>query len=200
MVQGCDERLGNVGAGNAFVQRERRLGLPDPDGALNRWAIQQKGSSHDGVVQSAGADGLLCTPSPENRIAFPQVQAPREQRLSRDTDGRHVHETATEVVSPGRLERIDDAFILGCPDDRLTREPPAPDAGGENDVADACKCGNERMPLRHISMNDLGIGANALQGSTRIAREDPDANAFALQCVHRVQARRPCATDDENEG
>jgi len=162
MAHGCDERFGNIGASDALAHRERRLHLPDTNGTLIGWPVEKKGSSDNGVGEPAGSDRVFRTASPEDGIAFPDIQTEDEQGFPRDTDGRHIHEASPEVVSTSCINGVEDPFVLSRPYDGLMSKTRASNAGGEDQMAHTRKRGNECLPHGNIPRNDLGVRAQAL--------------------------------------
>src|SRR5688572_9077494 len=68
MLHGFDERLCDIGAGDAVPWRQWQGVLSDDDRVLPGGPIEQKADADDRVVKAAGANVIFNAPAPGERV------------------------------------------------------------------------------------------------------------------------------------
>src|SRR5687768_9224993 len=156
------QSLRDVGARNAFVQREWRLALAHANGALIRRSIEQKRGPDDAVIETGSANRILRAAAPEQRVALPDIQGDTEHGTSRDADRCHVDEAPAKLLQASRGNRVEDPVVLGRLHNRFASETAAAHAGGENDVAYAVNRRYQRVLPGEVAGHDVRARSDAL--------------------------------------
>src|SRR2546426_2414816 len=112
VVQGLNEGLGHIGAGNPVPRSQRMTLLTDLNRSLPAGTVQEEARPNDRVIDTAGPDLVLDLLAPAQCVSLDKVEDCSAERRRGNPDGRHVEKATIESCLSGGSERVQDALVL----------------------------------------------------------------------------------------
>jgi hypothetical protein len=75
MFEGAKENLRHISASNSITEGKRKRLLSHVDAVLPSRSVQKDAGSDDGVLQATRANLSLDAATPDEGVAFPEIQA-----------------------------------------------------------------------------------------------------------------------------